>query len=170
MVSFIQSNYLGFGSGVVVPDTGIAFHNRGAGFTLQPGHPNQVGPRKRPLHSIIPAFLSQAGKPLMAFGVMGGNMQAQGHLQIVSRLVDHQQNPQAASDAPRFLFNHDDAAVMLESHAGEAVARALADMGHSVDVKPTGFIRFGSGQFAYKLPTGYLAASDSRRDGQAVGF
>ncbi len=170
MVSFIQSNYLGFGSGIVVPGTGIALHNRGSSFSLRSGHPNQVGPRKRPLHSIIPAFMTKDDKPLMAFGVMGGNMQAQGHLQIVSRMIDHQQNPQAASDAPRFLVNHDDNTLMLEAHAGEEVSKELLNMGHAVDVKPTGFIRFGSGQFVYKLESGYLGASDSRRDGQAVGF
>ncbi len=102
MVSYIQSNYMGFGSGVVVPGTGISLQNRGACFSLQPGHPNQVGGGKRPFHTIIPAFLSRDGKPVMSFGVMGGDMQPQGHLQMIVRMLDYGQNPQAAADAPRW--------------------------------------------------------------------
>ncbi|HEY0295590.1 MAG TPA: gamma-glutamyltransferase family protein, partial [Bordetella sp.] len=100
MVSFIQSNFKGFGSGLVVPDSGIALHNRGWGFNLIPGHPNQVGPRKRPFHTIIPGFIMRGGRPLMSFGVMGGSLQAQGHLQVTARLA-RGQNPQAIIDAPR---------------------------------------------------------------------
>ena len=100
MVSLIQSNYMGFGSGIVVPGTGISLQNRGHGFNLKPGHPNCVGPRKRPYQTIIPGFLTdRANQPLMSFGVMGGHMQPQGHVQMVTRVVDHGQNPQAASDA-----------------------------------------------------------------------
>ena len=102
MVSFIQSNYYGFGSGIVVPGTGISLQNRGAGFTLEEGHANQVAGGKRPFHTIIPGFLTQNGQPLMSFGVMGGPMQPQGHAQMVIRLCDYDQNPQAASDAPRW--------------------------------------------------------------------
>src|SRR3546814_5860696 len=87
------SNYGGFGSGIVVPETGIHLQNRGFGFTLEPGHANRVGPRKRPFHTIIPGFLMKAGKPLMSFGVMGGPMQAQGHVQMVVRTQLHGQNP-----------------------------------------------------------------------------
>jgi gamma-glutamyltranspeptidase/glutathione hydrolase len=106
MVSMIQSNYLGFGSGVVVPGTGIALQNRGSDFVVQQGHPNRVGPRKRPYHTIIPGFLCKDGTPVMSFGVMGGPMQPQGHVQVVTRVVDHGQNPQAACDGPRFRWAH----------------------------------------------------------------
>ena len=102
MVSLIQSNYYGFGSGIVVPGTGISLQNRGAGFTLEKGHPNEVAGGKRPFHTIIPGFLMQNGAPLMSFGVMGGPMQPQGHAQMVVRLRDYRQNPQTASDAPRW--------------------------------------------------------------------
>ena len=103
MVSYIQSNYMGFGSGVVVPGTGVSLQNRGAGFVLRPGHANAVGPRKRPFHTIIPGFATTAdGRPLMAFGLMGGPMQAQGHVQLALRILGYGQNPQAASDAPRW--------------------------------------------------------------------
>ena len=102
MVSFIQSNFLAFGSGIVIPGTGIAMQNRGSGFVLDPEHPNCVGPGKRPFHTIIPGFVSEDGAPRMSFGVMGGHMQHQGHVQMVTRMFDHGQNPQAASDAPRW--------------------------------------------------------------------
>ena len=104
MVSFIQSNYAGFGSGVVVPGTGISLQNRGAGFTLAEGHPNRVGPRKRPFHTIIPGFLMKNGRPEMSFGVMGGPMQAQGHVQMVLRTQLWGQDVQTAVDAPRWRF------------------------------------------------------------------
>ena len=107
MVSYIQSNYMGFGSGVVVPDTGISMQNRGAGFTLRPDHPNQVGPGKRPFHTIIPAFATEDGKSLMSFGVMGADMQPQGHVQMIVRLIDYKQNPQTAADAPRWKIMRD---------------------------------------------------------------
>src|SRR5665647_2600646 len=104
MISFIKSNYMGFGSGCVEPSFGISLQNRGHGFSLHPG-PNQVAPGKRPFHTIIPAFLTQDGKPVMSFGVMGGNMQPQGHLQMLVRMLDYKQSPQAACDAPRWRFN-----------------------------------------------------------------
>src|SRR5690606_33985678 len=102
MVSFIQSNYFGFGSGVVVPGTGISLQNRGMGFALERGHPNVVAGGKRPFHTIIPGFIMSGAQPLASFGVMGGPMQAQGHVQMTVRLLTHGQNPQAASDAPRW--------------------------------------------------------------------
>jgi gamma-glutamyltranspeptidase/glutathione hydrolase len=100
MVSFIPSNFYGFGSGVVVPDTGIALQNRGYGFNLQAGHANVVAGGKRPRHTILPAFVTQNGAPLMIFGVMGGPMQPQGHVQMMTRVLDHNRNPQTACDAP----------------------------------------------------------------------
>ena len=105
MVSFIQSNYMGFGSGVVVPGWGVSMQNRGHGFSLDPKSPNVVAPGKRPFHTIIPAFLTKDGRPQMSFGVMGGNMQPQGHLQTLVRMLAHGQQPQTACDAPRWRFN-----------------------------------------------------------------
>ena len=172
MVSFIQSNYRGFGSGVVVPGTGIALHNRGTGFVTTPGHPNQVDGGKRPLHSIIPAFLTKDGQPTMAFGVMGGNMQAQGHVQMVLRHVMEGLNPQACADAPRWRIN-DAAALTLEPTVPAAVVQGLQAMGHTPQVLPHGNLDFGSAQLAVCLPgseVAYAAGSDRRRDGLAVGY
>ncbi len=169
MVSYIQSNYAGFGSGVVIPGTGISLQNRGACFTLEAGHPNQVAPGKRPFHTIIPAFATKAGKALMSFGVMGGDMQAQGHMQMVVRLVDHQQNAQAASDAARWKITKENE--LAVEHAVSAVTVAeLARRGHQVRQTERWSMEFGSAQLIYRMDSGYLAASESRRDGQAVGF
>ena len=168
MVSMIQSNYMGFGSGVVVPGTGIAMQNRGAGFSLAPDHPNRVGPGKRPYHTIIPGFVTRRGAPLMAFGVMGGHMQHQGHVQMVTRIFDHGENPQAASDAPRWHVTPD-FRVLLETGFDDAAARDLAARGHAVEVVPDNV--FGGAQLVHRLPDGgYCAASDHRKEGAAVGF
>jgi gamma-glutamyltranspeptidase/glutathione hydrolase len=169
MVSFIQSNYRGFGSGVVVPGTGIGLHNRGEGFNLEAGHANCVGPAKKPLHTIIPGFVTRDGKPVMALGVMGGSMQAQGHLQMMARLAAFGQNPQAMSDAPRFRVEPGPL-VHVEAHLPATVVEALRARGHQVEVAPRDSMEFGSAQMIYKGDDGYIAASDSRRDGQAVGF
>ncbi len=169
MVSFIQSNYHGFGSGVVVPGTGIALHNRGCGFNVREGHANCVGPRKKPMHTIIPGFVTRDGKPLMSFGVMGGSMQAQGHVQMVTRLGAFRQNPQAMSDAPRFRVENGPV-VYLEAHTPQAVIEQMQARGHRVEVAPADSLEFGSAQLIYRAEHGYYAASDSRRDGQAVGF
>ena len=167
MVSFIQSNYIGFGSCVVVPNTGISLQNRGNGFSLVEGHPNQVGPSKRPFHTIIPAFVTKNGDPLMSFGVMGGAMQPQGHVQLMTRIFNYKQNPQAALDAPRWRVS-ENLNVSLESGFNSDIFRDLKQLGHQVSVND--FTGFGGGQLIYKLEEGYLGASDWRKDGQAVGF
>jgi gamma-glutamyltranspeptidase/glutathione hydrolase len=169
MVSYIQSNYMGFGSGVVVEGTGISLQNRGAAFTLAEGHPNVVAPGKRPFHTIIPAFLTRGGAPVMSFGVMGADMQPQGHLQMVVRLADYRQNPQAAADAPRWKVAKD-GFLQLEEAVPAATARELEARGHRVRIMPRGSLDFGSAQLIHRLGEGYLAASEPRRDGQAVGF
>jgi gamma-glutamyltranspeptidase / glutathione hydrolase len=171
MVSFIQSNYMGFGSGVVVPDTGISLQNRGAGFVRQAGHPNEVAPRKRPFHTIIPAFLTDAdGAPRMSFGVMGGHMQPQGHVQMVTRIVDYGQNPQTASDAPRWLVNSD-GTLSLEAGFEPQVVEELARRGHRIAQPERTNFAFGGAQLIWRTADGhYLAASDHRKDGCAVGF
>jgi len=169
MVSFIQSNYMGFGSGVVVPGTGISLQNRGAGFSFKPEHPNCVAPGKRPFHTIIPGFLMRGGQPQMSFGVMGGNMQPQGHEQTLVRMLAYGQQPQAACDAPRWQVKLG-MSVDMESEMPAAVVAELAQRGHKIDNAADSYMGFGAGQFIWKLEDGYVAASDSRRDGQAVGF
>lgn len=169
MVSFIQSNFKGFGSGMVVPGTGIALHNRGWGFSLVPGHPNEVGPRKRPFHTIIPAFAMHDGKPLMSFGVMGGSIQAQGHLQVCTRLA-LRQNPQAIIDAPRWRIMEDNATVMVEWNFPQDAIAGLRALGHEIIVAPRFSDEFGGAQAIMKLADGYLGASDHRKDGHAAGW
>lgn len=170
MVSYIQSNYAGFGSGVVVPGTGISLQNRGLGFVTTPGHPNRVGPRKRPFHTIIPGFLMQGGAPEMSFGVMGGPMQAQGHLQMVLRSMVWDQDPQPCADAPRWRFVAG-RTVAIESTIGSATLEALAAMGHAIEVEaPDASFGFGGAQLIRRMPGGYAAGSDPRKDGCAVGY
>jgi gamma-glutamyltranspeptidase/glutathione hydrolase len=176
MVSFIQSNYMGFGSGVVEPTYGISLQNRGHGFSTDPAGANQanlVAPGKRPFHTIIPAFLTQNGQPVMSYGVMGGNMQPQGHMQTLVRMLDYGQNPQAACDAPRWRFNTG-LNINVEAAMNPATVQALAGMGHEMDVINDSYQDFGAGQFIWRMGDpgvqGYVAASDPRRDGQAVGF
>jgi len=167
MVSLIQSNYLGFGSGVVVPGTGIALHNRGLGFSLDRAHPNCVDGGARPYHTIMPGFVTRAGKAAMSFGVMGAHMQPQGHVQLFMRIIQHGQNPQAACDAPRWYID-DDSRVALEPGYGQAVRDGLQARGHVLHPQPERAL-FGGAQAIYKLERGYCAASDPRKDGQAVG-
>jgi gamma-glutamyltranspeptidase/glutathione hydrolase len=173
MVSLIQSNYMGFGSGVVVPGWGISLQNRGHAFSLDPTHPNCVAPGKRPFHTIIPGFLTQGGEARMSFGVMGGNMQPQGQIQTLCRMLLAHQQPQAACDAPRWKWNQ---GLELELEASvDAHTRAeLARRGHRIVDAQDSYMDFGSGQFIWRLGDpmheGYVAASDSRRDGQAGGF
>lgn len=173
MVSFIQSNYMGFGSGIVVPGTGIAMQNRGAGFTLKKDHPNEVGGGKRPRHTILPAFITKDAKPVCSFGVMGGVMQPQGHLQMLVRMTDYQQNPQTALDAPRFCIQ-EDGTVKLESQFSAHVFEGLKAMGHPVVRSEPHALDYGSGQIIWKLHSdggvaSYVAGSDMRRDGHAAG-
>jgi gamma-glutamyltranspeptidase/glutathione hydrolase len=168
MVSYIQSNYHGFGSGIVIPGTGISLQNRGTAFTLKEGHPNCVAGGKRPYHTIIPGFVMKGGAPLMSFGVMGAHMQAQGHLQMMIRIIAGGQNPQAAADAPRWYLS-EDSRLSLEPGFGPAIREELQRRGHLLAAEaPTSV--FGGAQLIYCLPDGYCAASDPRKDGQAVGF
>ncbi|UCE67986.1 MAG: gamma-glutamyltransferase family protein [Candidatus Zixiibacteriota bacterium] len=168
MVSFIQSNYMGFGSGVVIPETGIAMQNRGCGFSLQEGHPNQIDGGKRPYHTIIPGFVMKGNKPVLSFGVMGGHMQPQGHLQMMTRIFDYGQNPQAASDAPRWYWQKDNL-VAVEKGFPEDVLEDLAGRGHKI---VTGYHEreFGGAQLIYRAEGSYIAGSDHRKDGLAAGF
>lgn len=171
MVSFIQSNYSGFGSGIVIPGTGIHMQNRGSGFSLNPNHPNVVAPHKRPFHTIIPAFIMKNGNPLMSFGVMGGPMQAQGHVQIVLRTELFGQDPQSSSDAPRWRYISDyDLAV--ESHMAPQTIQGLEALGHRIKVSaPDAVYGFGGAQLVRRLENGcYIAGSDHRKDGLAIGF
>ncbi len=177
MVSFIQSNYLGFGSGIVVPGYGLSMQNRGHAFSLDATSPNVVAPGKRPFHTIIPSFLTKgandAREAVMSFGVMGANMQPQGHLQTLVRMLSHGQNPQAACDAPRWRFNAG-LEINVESTMNPATVAGLQALGHRVEVIDDSYQDFGAGQFIWRLgdPSveGYVAASDPRRDGQAVAY
>jgi gamma-glutamyltranspeptidase/glutathione hydrolase len=166
MVSFIQSNYSGFGSGVVVPGTGIALNNRGACFVTDPAHPNCVGPRKRPFNTIIPGFITKNDAPLAAFGVMGGSMQPQGHTQMASRMCVSAQNPQAAADAPRWRY--DDGELWVEPSMSGAARAGLGARGHRlVEASP---LDFGAAHIITRVEHGYVAATETRRDGCAVGY
>jgi gamma-glutamyltranspeptidase / glutathione hydrolase len=168
MVSMIQSNYMGFGSGVVVPGTGISLQNRGANFSAVQGHPNQVGPNKRPYHTIIPGFVSKDGTPVMSFGVMGGPMQPQGHVQVMVRIADYGQNPQAACDGPRFRWVQG-MEVSCEDGFPQSTLEELRQRGHDI-LAIDDYNSFGSCQAIWCLDGGYFAASDPRRDGQAAAF
>ena len=176
MVSFIQSNYMGFGSGCVEPNFGISLQNRGHGFNVQANglNPaNLVAPGKRPFHTIIPAFLTQNGQPVMSYGVMGANMQPQGHMQTLVRMLDYRQNPQAACDAPRWRYN-EGLEINVEASMNPHTVEALQSRGHLVAVINDSYQDFGAGQFIWRAGDpkveGYVVASDARRDGLAAGF
>lgn len=177
MVSFINSNYDEFGSGVAVPGTGFVLHDRGLGFTLQEGLPNTVAPGKRPFHTLIPGFITRPGpnsapdgtgdEPYMSFGLMGGAMQAQGHAQFIINHLVFGMDVQAAQDAGR--FRHENGArVIVESVIPDSVIAQLRAMGHQVSVAGPG--SFGGSQAIVKLPRGYAAGSDPRKDGHAGGY
>jgi gamma-glutamyltranspeptidase / glutathione hydrolase len=168
MVSFIQSNFMGFGSGILIPGTGIALQNRGAGFSLVPEHPNCVGPAKRTFHTIIPGFLTQGDQPLGPFGVMGGAMQPQGHLQVVVNLVDYAMNPQAALDTPRWQVMGGNT-VLLEHTVAGAISKGLSDRGHIIQMSAEGSL-FGKGQLILKHENILVAASEPRADGLALAY
>ncbi|MEL4895092.1 gamma-glutamyltransferase family protein [Crocosphaera sp. Alani8] len=167
MVSFIQSNYDSFGSGILIPETGISLHNRGSAFTLEKDHPNQIAPNKRPFHTIIPGFLTKDNQPLGPFGVMGAPMQPQGHLQMVVNLTDYQMNPQAALDAPRWRFLEENR-VLLERGTPSEIIEGLRQRGHDVKLAPE--TMFGKGQMILKNNGILIAGSEPRADGLALGY
>ncbi|MBB5873104.1 gamma-glutamyltranspeptidase/glutathione hydrolase [Allocatelliglobosispora scoriae] len=169
MVSLIQSTYLGFGSYVVLPGYGFGLQNRGAGFSLDPAHPNVAAGGKRPFHTIIPGFLSRDGEPVGPFGVMGGHMQPQGHVQLISATLDDGLDPQAALARPRWYW-HAGRNVTVESDFPAAAVADLRRRGHAVTVTddPSDF---GMGQAIWRLPAGgYVAGSEPRADGLAAGY
>jgi gamma-glutamyltranspeptidase/glutathione hydrolase len=166
MISFINSQFEHFGSGVVVPGTGFTLQNRGAGFTLEDGHPNQVAPGKRPFHTLLPGFVTRDGVPWMTFGLMGGSMQPQGHTQLMMNILVFGMDIQDAIDAARFR-HLEGFQVALESPIGEDVRKQLTAMGHEViDDTELGF---GGAQAIVRLERGWAAGSDPRKDGMAVG-
>jgi gamma-glutamyltranspeptidase/glutathione hydrolase len=167
VVSLIQSLFESFGAGIVAGDTGITLHNRGSGFVLTPGHPNQIAPGKRPLHTLVPAMLLKDGRPWVSFGVMGGDNQGQAHAQIVANLVDFGMNVRDAGDAAR--MRHMGANLAVESGVGPEVRRALELRGHRV-TDARGFV--GGYQAVMIDPkTGLLmGGSDLRKDGLAIGW
>ncbi|WP_396214628.1 gamma-glutamyltransferase family protein [Gemmatimonas sp.] len=171
MVSFINSVYDYFGSGVVVPGTGFVLHNRSAGFTLTPGLPNTVAPGKRPFHTLIPGFVTktESGREqaYMSFGLMGGGVQAQGHVQFLLNHLVFGMDVQASIDAARFR-HYDGLRVALEPPIGDGVRTALQAMGHVLIEQPT--IAFGGAQAIIRLPKGFAAGSDPRKDGLAIGY
>jgi gamma-glutamyltranspeptidase/glutathione hydrolase len=164
MVSYIQSNYMGFGSGIVVPGTGISLQNRGHNFTLDSNHENCLMPGKRTYHTIIPGFLSKDNEAIGPFGVMGGFMQPQGHLQILMNAIDFKLNPQEALDAPRWQWMKDKT-IEIEHSFPLQLAETLVKMGH--DIKYTvDSISFGRGQIIWRNADGVLCGgTEPRTDG-----
>ncbi|MDC0737936.1 gamma-glutamyltransferase [Cognatishimia sp. SS12] len=166
MVSLIYSIFNGFGSGIASEDYGILLHNRGAGFSLTPGHPNEYGPGRRPLHTIIPGMLAKDGAPIMPFGVMGGQYQAAGHARLLSNMLDFDMSPQAAIDAPRAFAEKGQ--LKLERGFAPDVAQALADLGHDIVVPDP---PIGGAQAILRHDSGVLeGGSDPRKDGCALGY
>lgn len=168
VVSMISSLFKAFGSGITVPGTGLLLQNRAACFSLEPGHPNQLMPGKRPFHTIIPAMILRGGQPWACFGVVGGLMQAQGHVQVVCNLIDFEMNPQAALDASRFRLL-DDGHVALEAGIQKETGLKLSSMGHSLSFDSTEE-GFGGGQIILISDGGLYGGSDPRKDGCALGY
>lgn len=170
MVSFIQSNYMGFGSGLVVPGTGIALQNRGHNFSLDPTHANRLEGRKKTYHTIIPGFLTRGGLPVGPFGVMGGFMQPQGHVQVVMNTVDFGFNPQAALDAPRWQWL-EGKKIAVEHHFPQHIAQALARRGHEIQVALDSG-GFGRGQIIWRdSESGVLCGgTEARTDGTIAAW
>ncbi len=164
MVSYIQSNYIGFGSGLVVPGTGIALHSRARNFSFDRNHVNALEPNKRPYHTIIPGFLMKDGKPVGPFGIMGGFMQPQAHVQVLMNCIDFGMNPQAALDAPRWIWMQD-REVRLEKNFEQYLADRLEERGHDVSFEKDALL-FGRGQIIWRQENGILVGgTDSRTDG-----
>jgi gamma-glutamyltranspeptidase/glutathione hydrolase len=167
-VSFINSLYMGIGSGLVAPGTGIKLQNRGHLFSLDPEHPNAYAPKKLPFHTIIPGALYKDKNLMGVFGIMGGSHQAQAHAQFVSNVVDYGMSPQEAIDHPRFDHNHSTNKVGLENEISPEVQGELWKRGHSLLHETASY--FGGGQAIFRLDDAWIAGSDHRKDGQAVGF
>ncbi len=168
VVSMISSVFKLFGSGITVPGTGLVLQNRGSCFTLEPGHPNRLAPGKRPFHTIIPAMILRDNRPWACFGLVGGPMQPQGHLQLVSNLVDFEMNPQAALDAPRFRIL-DNGDITLESGISDKVHIDLATRGHRLKSEQTEE-GYGGGQVILISDEALFGGSDPRKDGCAIGY
>ena len=179
MVSLIQSNYRGFGSGLAPDGLGFVFHDRGELFSLEDGHPNIYAPHKRPFHTIIPGFVTYGGKPWLSFGVMGGDMQPQGHVQVLCNLIDFGMNVQQAGDAARFHHQGsseptggkmtDGGWVAIESGVAGEVRRELSRRGHDVRNEPDGYGGYQAIMYDAARDV-YIGASDFRKDGQAAGY
>lgn len=161
MVSFIQSNYMGFGSGIVVPETGIALQNRGHNFNYDNNHDNCLAPHKKPYHTIIPGFITHGCKPVGPFGVMGGFMQPQGHVQVVMNMIDFNLNPQEALDAPRWQWIKDKN-IEVEHDVPVHVVKELIKKGHEIKIQ-TDETSFGRGQIIIRTEEGTLCGGTEKR-------
>jgi gamma-glutamyltranspeptidase / glutathione hydrolase len=170
LVSLIQSNFVGFGSGVVVPGTGIGLHDRGAHFSLEPDDANAIGPRRRPLHTLIPALALRDARPWLVFGTMGGDGQAQTHVQLLGQRVDRGRDLQEAIDAARFVVDVADGSVAIESRASATQIAALTRRGHQVRVIAAHDHLAGHAHAIEQVAAGYLGASDPRCEGAVVGL
>ena len=170
LVSLIQSNFLGFGSGLTVPRWGINLHDRGATFSLDDGHPNVVAPRKRTLHTLIPAFALRDGAPWLAFGTMGGHGQAQIHVQLLAHVVDDREDVQRAISAPRWLVDLNDWSVTAEDRFAVEVFDGLAKRGHRVARAPAFVQSMGHAHAIEVIPGGFASAADPRAEGAPAGF